>query len=151
MNLKALITALVLAGTSTAALADSNVRDHRDDTTQVSAPQSADIVRDHRVDHRLPRWMTIASSSQLSRGRDVITANARVSSLKLVALKGSTTINTVTVKFANGATQKIRLDETIAPQSQPVTIALQGGTRNVVSIVLSGNSNRRASFEVLGA
>ena len=108
MNLKAIITALVLAGTSTAALADSNVRDHRDDTTQV--------VRDHRDDsHKRPSWMVIASSSQLSRGRDVIAANARVSSLKLVALKGSTTISSVTVKFANGAIQKIRLGQTIAP------------------------------------
>lgn len=152
MNLKALITALVLAGTSTAALADSNVRDHRVETTQVAATQpSAQLDRDHRVDHRLPRWMTLASSSQLSRGRDVISANARISTLKLVALKGSTTINSVTVKFANGATQKIRLAQTLAPQSQPITIDLKGAQRNVVSIVVSGNSSRRASFEVLGA
>lgn len=151
MNLKALITALVLAGTSTAALADSNVRDHRVETTQVAAQPSAQLDRDHRVDHRLPRWMTLASSSQLSRGRDVISANARISTLKLVALKGSTTINSVTVKFANGATQKIRLAQTLAPQSQPITIDLKGAQRNVVSIVVSGNSSRRASFEVLGA
>ena len=71
MNLKALITALVLAGTSTAALANPLVRDHRDDA-------SAQIVRDHRDDlHKRPSWMVIASSGQLSRGRDVIAANAR--------------------------------------------------------------------------
>lgn len=144
MNFKALITALVLAGTSTAALADPMVRDHRDDTTQV--------VRDHREDlHKRPSWMVIASSSQLSRGRDVIAANARLSTLKLVALKGATKIGTITVKFANGSQQKIRLDQTIAPSSQPVTIAVNGGVRNVTQIVLSGSSNRRASFEVLGA
>ena len=145
MNLKALITALVLAGTSTAALADPVVRDHRGDA-------SAQIIRDHRADlYRRPSWMVIASSSRLSRGRDVIAANAHISTLKLVALKGSTTIATVTVKFANGATQKIRLGQTIAPRSQPITIDLKGAARNVVSIVVSGNSNRRASFQVLGA
>lgn len=145
MNLKAIITALVLAGTSTAALADPVVRDHRDDA-------SAQIVRDHRDDlHKRPTWMVIASSGQLSRGRDIIAANARISTLKLVALKGSTTITNVTVKFANGATQQVRLGQTIAPRSQPITIDLKGAQRNVVSIVVSGNSNRRASFQLLGA
>jgi len=143
MNLKAIIAALVLAGTSTAALADPGVRDHRDDTTQ--------LVRDHRDDHKRPSWMVIASSSRLTRGRDVIAANTKLSSLKLVALNGTTTITNITIKFANGTSQKIRLDQTLAPSSQPISIALEGGRRNVTSIVLTGSSNRRAAFEVLGA
>ena len=92
-----------------------------------------------------------ASSSQLSRGRDVIATNARISTLELVALEGSTKLTTVTIKFANGGTQSIRLGQTIAPRSKPITIDLEGNQRNVVSIVVSGRSNRRASFQVLGA
>ena len=143
MNLKALITALVLAGTSTAALADPIVRDHRDDT-------SAQV--DHRGDfHKRPSWMVLASQSQLARGRDVITTNARISTVKLVARKGSTTIDMLTIKFANGATQKVRLNQTLAPNAQPLTIALDGGLRNVTRITVTGSSSRRASFEVFGA
>ena len=145
MNLKALITALVLAGTSTAALADSSVRDHRDDF-------SGQVDRDHRDDfHKRPSWMVLASQSQLARGRDVIATNARVSSLKLVALEGASRIDTLTIKFANGATQKVRLNQTLAPNTRPLTIALDGGLRNVTRITVTGSSSRRASFQVLGA
>jgi len=107
--------------------------------------------RDHRGDlHKRPSWMVLASQSQL-RGRDVIAANARISSLKLVAQKGSTTIDTLTIKFANGATQKVRLNQTLVPHAQPLTIAIDGGLRNVTRITVTGSSSRRASFEVLGA
>lgn len=146
MNLKALITALVLAGTSTAALADPVVRDHRVDDPSAQ-------VRDHR-DHDLhtrPSWMVIASQGQLARGRDVIATNARITSIKLVALKGATTINTVTIKFANGATQKLRVNQTLAPNARPLTLALDGGLRNVTRITVTGSSSRRASFQILGA
>jgi hypothetical protein len=148
MNLKALITALVLAGTSTAALADPVVRDHRDNDA------SAQVVRDHRDQddmHKRPSWMVIASQGQLSHGRDVIATNARISSVKLVALKGATTISTVTIKFANGSSQKLRVNQTIAPNSQPLTLALDGGLRNVTRITVTGSSSRRASFQILGA
>ena len=144
MNLKALITALVLAGTSTAALADSNVRDHRELSAQVARDRSGDFFK-------RPSWMVLASQSQLSRGRDVIAANARISSVKLVPLKGATMINTLTIKFADGATQRVRLNQTLAPNARPLTIALDGGLRNVTRITVTGSSSRRASFEVLGA
>jgi hypothetical protein len=134
MSLKALVTTLVLAATSTAALADPIVRDHR-------APVAMQSF------HK--RSLMIASSTSLARGRDVITTNAKVRSLELVALKGATKIGAVTIKFANGATQKVVLDRTLAPNA-PLTIDLKGNARNVVAIVLSGTSNRRASFQVLG-
>jgi len=136
MSLKALVTALVLAASSTAALAAPSpmVRDHREPTSDM-------------VFHKRP--VVISSSTSLARGRDVINTNAKVSSLKLVALKGATKIGAVTIKFANGTSQKLLLDRTLAPNA-PLTIDVQGGQRNVVGIVLSGTSNRRASFQVLG-
>lgn len=134
MSLKALVTTLVLAATSTAALADPIVRDHR-------APVAVQSFR--------KRPVVIASQTSLARGRDVITTNAKVRSLELVALKGATKIGAVTIKFANGATQKVVLDRTLAPNA-PLMIDLKGNARNVVAIVLSGTSNRRASFQILG-
>jgi hypothetical protein len=134
MSLKALVTTLVLAATSTAALADPIVRDHR-------APVVQPTFR--------KRPVMIASATSLTRGRDVINTNAKVKSLELVALKGATKIDAVTIKFANGATQRVVLDRTLAPNA-PLTIDLKGNERNVVAIVLSGTSNRRASFQVLG-
>jgi hypothetical protein len=134
MSLKALVTTLVLAAGSTAALAAPGPRDHRAPTSDM-------------VFHKRP--VVIAPSASLARGRDVITTNARVSSLKLVARKGATKIGAVTIKFANGTMQRVLVDRTLAP-SAPLTIDVEGGTRNVVGIVLSGTSNRRASFEVLG-
>jgi hypothetical protein len=143
MSLKALITTLVLAATSTAALADPMPRDHREPTAQLDrrAPTS------DMVFHKRP--VVISSSTSLARGRDVINTNAKVRSLELVALKGATKIGAVTIKFANGTSQKLLLDRTLAPNA-PLTIDVQGGTRNVVGIVFSGTSTRRASFEVLG-
>lgn len=134
MSLKALVTTLVLAATSTAALADPIVRDHREPFAMQSFHKRA---------------VMIAPQASLARGRDVITTNAKVRSLELVALKGATRIGAVTIKFANGGTQRIVLGRTLAPNA-PLTIDLKGNARNVVAIVLSGTSNRRASFQVLG-
>ena len=136
MSLKALVTTLVLAASSTAALAapPPNVLEHRQPVSDM-------------VFHRRP--VVIASSTSLARGRDVITTNARVSSLQLVAIKGATKIGAVTIKFADGTKQRVLLDRMLAPNA-PLTIDVQGRYRNVVGIVLSGTSSRRASFEVLG-
>ena len=147
MNIKALVTALVLAGTSTAALADPMVRDHRDE------PAQTQVARDHRTDgwHKKPSWMVLASSAKLTRGRDVITTNSRLSTLKLVSLKGSTTINEVVIRFANGSEQKVSLAQTISAGNARLTIDLDGGVGNVTKVIVYGHSNRRGAFEILGA
>jgi hypothetical protein len=145
MNIKALITALVLAGTSTAALADPMARDHRDEPAQTQ-----EVARDHGW-HKKPSWMVLASSAQLSRGRDVITTNTKASTLKLVSLKGSTTINEVVIKFANGSEQKVSLGQIIGVRNASLTINLDGGVRNVTKVTVFGSSNRRSAFEILAA
>ena len=147
MNFKALITALVLAGTSTAALADPMVRDHRDQ------PAQTQVVRDHRDGgwNKKPSWMVLASSAQLTRGRDVIATNTKASTLKLVSLKGATTINQVQIHFANGATQTVSLGETLSARNSSLTIDLKGGARNVTKVTVFGKSSRFAAFQILAA
>jgi hypothetical protein len=151
MNIKALIAALVLAGTSTAALADPMVRDHRDE------PAQTQVVRDHRDGDRdggwnkKPSWMVLASSAQLTRGRDVIATNTKASTLKLVSLKGATTINQVQIHFANGATQTVSLGETLSARNTSLTIDLKGGARNVTKVTVFGKSSRFAAFQILAA
>ena len=75
MSLKALITTLVLAATSTAALADPVVRDHRDEQ-----PAQTQDVRDHREQPVTP----------YNDARDHMASEVRPSWLKQVTLPNNT-------------------------------------------------------------
>jgi hypothetical protein len=52
MNLKTLVTAALVLGTSSLALADHDRRDSRDGRTEVSTPVAPVLVRDHRMEEQ---------------------------------------------------------------------------------------------------
>jgi hypothetical protein len=164
MNKKAILAALVLAGTSTAALADSyqvsvappaatvTVRDHRDaDDNANQMPRDIDgqLMRDHR---RLPVWSVLSSQDRLSNGKAKISLSSwkKFSELKLEATKGNLDIARVQIKFTNGQTQVLQTNADLSPQSPALTINLDGA-RSIKSIQVFGTSGRRAAFEILGA
>ncbi len=157
MNTKALLATLLVIGSSTVALADPIVRDHRD-SDEAQAPAQVE-VRDHRnVDkdmdarRRLPVWSVLSSNDRLWNGRTRINVSSwrNLTELRLVATKGSLEIEKVQVKFTDGDVQTFAPDRIIGARSQSLTINLSGHDR-VKSIVVSGQGNRRASFEILGA
>jgi len=160
MNIKTLIATLVL-GTSSVALADSHVgpevRDHRDDAAvvidhRVEAPAPAPAYDRDAWKHRGPSWSTLSTNDQLVNGRTMIRLGGKtLGTLKLQATSGRTTVSQVIVKFANGRSQIVPLNQVIGNGNPSLTIDLNGGLRQVQSIQVTGSSNRRASFEILGA
>lgn len=155
MNTKALIATLLVIGSSTAALADPTVRDHRDADDQAQVE-----VRDHRnqVDkdmdarRRLPVWSVLSSNDRISNGRAKISVSTRrqLSELRLQATRGSLEIEKIQVKFTDGDVQTFAPDQVITQQSGSLTVNLAGHDL-VKSVVVFGKANYRSSFEILGA
>jgi hypothetical protein len=142
MNTKALLATLLVIGSSTAALADPIVRDHRDND------DSAMIVRDHRM----PELTVLSSGDRLSNGRAVVRVFGwkKYSKLELQATRGQTEVEKVMIRFANGRSEIVTPDKTLAPGEACLTIDLPRFSR-ISSIVVLGHANRRASFEILAA
>ena len=148
MNLKALVTFLVL-GTSSAAIAAPN------------APTFAPEVRDHRTPQRMERWSLLASGN-LARGRDLIAIDQKgrhgaseIDKLKLeLTGRGSLFVDKLVVSFGNGRSQTIKVNKTLTLRDQAVIVDVAGRNRKITSIAVygrgSGNGVRAgASFNVL--
>lgn len=155
MNTKALLATLLVIGSSTVALADPAVRDHRD----ADAAQSQVQVRDHRdldkdmdARRRLPVWSVLSANDRLSDGRVKINISSRrqLGELRLQATKGSLEIEKIQIKFTDGDVQTLTPDQMISAGNPSLTVAIQSHD-HVKSIVVTGRGNRRASFEILGA
>ena len=160
MNIKALIASAIVIGSTSLAMAspyDANVelRDHRTETVQVTpaplpAPTPAPTVASWG--HK-PIQMVLSSNDKLDRDGDTTIRLRSMKPLRMLTLQatgGKTEIKDVTIKFANGQSQTVCLDKTLANGSS-AQIDLAGNYRKVVSLYVTGSSGRRASFEVLGA
>ncbi len=155
MNTKALLATLLVIGSSTAALADPIVRDHRD-----SDDAQGQIVRDHRDadgdrdgdSWKQPVFTVLSASDRLVNGRSTTRVYGwkKYSTLELQATKGETEVEKVMIKFANGRTQVVMPDQEIEQGSPCLTIDLNSSSR-IKSITVLGHANRRASFEILAA
>ena len=137
-KIAALVTTLIL-GASTVALAapnDSYARDRRAPYTQFR-PQ-------------MPSWTLLSSNSSLARGKDRIevSSTARFSKLKLEASRGSMFIDKVVITFANGQRQVVNLDKTIGARTGATTIDLEGRSRQISKIVVSGKGGFRAGYSL---
>lgn len=173
MQLKALITTLIL-GSSSVALADTQIRDHRTPThtiatTTVVAPAPVvtkpTLVVTNRLDGRVDgRWnivrrrqpltyVSLANNLALD-GRANIAlkpTKRQFSKLELRAEGNGRTRVKVIVFFGNGRTQTIDLDAKLHSKKQrAISIDLKGDTRNIERVILVGKSNgRNASVDVL--
>ena len=137
MTIKALVTTLAVAGSSSVALAQP-------------AERIVDVAPQHSF-HR-PAWSLLSSSDQIAQnGRDYIRlGGAQVRTLKLQSTSGKTNVSEVAIKFADGQTQVV-YPQTALANGGAYTIDLNGNVRSVASIVVYGRSSHDASFEVLGA
>ena len=176
MKIKALVTLLVL-GSSSLALADSYrddtygpmVRDHR--YTQpvasplpappvVTAPQ-APVAQYHGqlgFGWRKPalqlRPVLLADDARVSGWSmiNVSQTNRTFTKLELKAASGRTDLDRVLITFGNGQRQVVSLrgkQEGKINAQKSLTIDLDGGARNIKSIMLIGSSGRRGSIDVV--
>ena len=139
---KFLVTALVL-GMSSAAFAAPG------DYTHASPPSPE--LHDHgfRRPMPMPEW-TILSSNQRLMGSEMIRVRSQqaFSKLELQAVKGSTFVDKVIVKFENGRSRTIELDKRVALGS-PLVIDLPGRLRKITKLTIVGKSGRRSAINVM--
>jgi hypothetical protein len=160
MNIKALITTLVL-GSSSLAFADHY------EGSYAPAPATAPAVRDHRMLPPTPApapvqqswggWhkpvlqpVLLADNTRVT-GRALIqvpTSTRAFTKLELKSNNGRTSIDRVVIVFGNGQRQVAKLGSIVNGKGS-LTIDLDGGARNIKSIMLVGNSARRGSIDVL--
>ena len=158
MNLKAIITAALVIGTSTVALAQP-----AQGGVQVSN-ESSFQVRDHREPMPTPApyrpvyqpapvvaQLHVIANTKLTNGADRIWMRTQaLSTIKLQAIKGRTNVTEVAIKFANGRTQIVQENKMLT-QSSCIDIDLAGNVRNVTGITIFGQGGARSQFQVLGA
>jgi len=162
MNIKALITTLVL-GSSSLAFADHYEGAYAPAPEQATAP----AVRDHRMLPPTPApvqaqgygygWhrpalqpVLLADNARVA-GRALINVPATTRAFTKLELKsnsGRTSIERVVIVFGNGQRQVARLGSIVNGKGS-LTIDLDGGARNIKSIMLIGNSARRGSIDVI--
>src|SRR5579862_9081538 len=108
MNTKALIATLLVIGSSTAALADPMVRDHRDNDDA-----QAEIVRDHR----LPPISVLSQNDKLATGKSVTKVSSwrKFDKLELAPTNGKSDIDKVIVRFSDGRSEVVMENKTIEP------------------------------------
>jgi len=142
MNIKALVTLIVL-GSSSVAMA------------RPAAPTYAPEVRDHRMPPRFERWSQIATG-QLVRGRDLVQVNAaQIDKLKVELVgTGSLFVDKLVISFGNGRSQTIEVDKWITQRSASAIVDVKGANRKITSIAVYGRGTGSgfragASFKLL--
>ena len=143
MNLKAIVTTLIL-GSSSLALAAPTVRDHRDQVSSFQPAYQAPIRPAPR-----PRAIILANDTRLQ-GRDVIRVNdsRAFTKLELRSQSGRTQLDKVLITFGNGQSQVVDCNR-VLNGSESFSIDLAGNARNIKRIVLVGKSGRRAALDVI--
>jgi hypothetical protein len=159
MNLKAILTAALVIGTSTVALAQP-----AQGGVQVSN-ESSFQVRDHREPMPMPApyrpvyqppivvapQLHVIANTKLTNGADRIWMRTQaLHTIKLEAIKGRTDVTEVAIKFANGRTRLVQENKMLT-QSSCIDIDLAGNVRNVTGITIFGQGGARSQFQVLGA
>ncbi|HEY5922512.1 MAG TPA: hypothetical protein VIV11_12610 [Kofleriaceae bacterium] len=176
MKIKALVTMLVL-GASSVALADTygpTVRDHRSPYRPpiaqplpappvVQAPHAQAPVAKFGGRFGMGFWrkpaqqlrpVLLANDTRVTGWSNISVAstNRMFTKLELKANSGRTDIDRVMITFGNGQRQVVSLrgrGDGLLNGNKSLTIDLEGGARNIKSVLLIGSSGRRASIDVL--
>lgn len=155
-KLKAAIVTMFL-GTSTAAMASPTVSFNANAQLSWGTSLAAPIIRDHRATDyafQMPTaqssWISLASSLQLSRGRDVIRPQAgNISQIRLQAVTGNTWIKNVTVTFRDGSKQTAEFHQYLSTRSSFLQFDVQGRRRSTIdTITVNGSPVGRGSYQV---
>ena len=143
MNIKALITMLVL-GSSSVAMAHP--------VSQVDFEGAPVVTRDHRSPPFVPQWTTLGTTSQSGNGAMKFYASpsaGKFTMLRLQTTAGKAFIKQVEIKFAGGATQVVALNQYLNAANPIITIDLDGNRgRSIRNVTVVAKNTRQSSFRV---
>ena len=160
MNIKALITLLVLGSSSVAMAhpvsysgfegAPVVTRDHR-----MPAPTPMPATAYDGTHHSpvfVPQWTTLGTASQISNGAMkfyVSPSAGKFTMLRLQTAAGKAFIKQVEIKFAGGATQVVALNQYLNAANPIITIDLDGNRgRSIRNVTVVAKNTRQSSFRV---
>ncbi len=167
MNIKALVTMLVLGSSSVAmarpvavsgsAGASVVVRDHR---TQAPAPApkpayQAEYGGAHRSPPWRPVWVNLGTESRYMDGEMKFHVSPyhkakAFSTLKLQSSSGKSLIYRVKIQFANGRTQVVELNRYLNKNTPTITIDLAGDSaRSIRNVTVIGRNATQSTYSVL--
>jgi hypothetical protein len=100
-----------------------------------------------------PHWTALSGSLQLQKGKyDYVRVGAQAGSfttLELKNLSGKNDIKQMTIDFADGRSQVVRLDKTLDGRDPVLTVDLAGTHgRQIQRIVIAGQSTHAGSYEL---
>lgn len=160
-KIKAAILTAIL-GSSTAAMASPSVS-FSADAAFTWGTTGAPVLRDHRT-NTMPvvyqpqqsssQLLKLASALDLSTGRDVLRMpgmNLRdANGLSLRATYGQGYVQGIQVRYRNGSTKNIQLNQWMTSRSPAINVPLNGN-RVIDSIVIFGSSEGRLSYQVFAS
>ena len=149
-KLTALVTSLVLGASATAMarparLGDEHWRDRQD--------LRVDQERFTGQRHYRPTWVALSGAAKLDDGRDVIVVGGkqgRFTQLRFQTNQGSTLIDRVFIRFADGRWQTADLNARLNPGNAMVELPLDGDRKQIDRIIVIGDAPGRASYQVFG-
>ncbi|MBL0214273.1 MAG: hypothetical protein IPQ07_10340 [Myxococcales bacterium] len=100
-----------------------------------------------------PTWVALSGATKIVRGRDVIQVGAergRFTQLRFQTTEGTSSIERVLIRFADGRWQVADLDTRLSTDRPMVELVLDGNRRLIDQIIVIGSANRRASYQVFG-
>ena len=145
-KIAALVTTLILGASSAALAAPSYGPSYG--PANARAPMAA------RFRPQVQAWTTLESKGSLTRGRDLInvSSNARFSKLKLEASgRGTVHIEQLVIVFGNGQRQVVKLDKRLTNRTGATLIDVDGRSRNIDKIMVTGKGGFRATYTLSAA
>ena len=143
-KLASLVTSLVLGSSGLAAAAP-----------YATPPAAPHVEYQYKRPAPLPAsWQSLGSArlgtGYASRSMLDVSSRERFDKIELVANAGKMEIKRVTIKFADGQSQVVRLKSTLEKGCTPLTIDLDGARgRRIDAITVQGTGGWRSSFSVL--
>jgi hypothetical protein len=157
MNIKALITLLVLGSSSVAMARPVTVPGYEDaPITRRLPPESAPSEGAPRTPPFVPPWVTIGTEIRAIDGAMAFQVSPHLgtgfakgfTTLRLLSAGGKSLINRVEIQFANGRRQLVELDKYLTASSPSIVIDLDGDRRSIRKVTVVGRNARQSSFSV---
>jgi hypothetical protein len=158
-SLKILVTTLIL-GTSSLALAEPIVRDHRSDDRYDNRYdsryddrfQGRRIEQDSRVEQFRFRRMrtapvTLAENMEVTLRRPAFISLNAMTKLRFDADEGHAYIHSIILTFSNGAQQTIDVRQRVTSRSMPLTVDIDN---RATGVYVYGSTRGRGSLDVVG-